>query len=115
MVGPHPAGNPVAFELRAFFGEGPSAFCNEIRRPLLVASQVFLVGTRALDAAEHKYISESDIPILLDLEKTSVVYLEERIRKAGFRQIYIHIDVDVLDPENFSGALMPTSGAARSR
>src|ERR1017187_5257676 len=86
-----PSGHFHGMVLRTLLGEGASAFSAEISRPL-VASQVFLVGTRDLDAAERSYISDANIPVFLDLDDDSVRRVNGAITGAGFRRIYIHID-----------------------
>ena len=95
--------------LRTLLGEGPPVLCSEILPPL-DASQVFLVGTRDLDLAEQEYISKTRIPIFSDLTTATVRRLQDAIENAGFRRIYIHMDVDVLNPLSFSDSLMPTKG-----
>ena len=104
-----PSGDFHGMVLRTLLGEGSPAFCSEILRPL-VTSQVFLVGTRDLDLAEQEYISKARIPIFSDLRAGAVRRLQDAIENAGFRRIYIHIDVDVFNPLSFSDSLMPTTG-----
>jgi len=36
--------------------------------------------------------------------------LADQILSSGFKKAYIHIDVDVFNPDDFSDALMPTKG-----
>ena len=99
-----PSGHFHGMVLRTLLGEGPDVFCERIRRPLLT-EQIFMAGVRDLDEVEQEYINTSNItvsqvdPNLIDL-----------ILDAGFSKVYIHIDVDVLNPQDFSDMLMPTEG-----
>lgn len=104
-----PSGDFHGMVLRTLLGEGPPALCSEILRPL-TASQVFLAGTRNFDLAEQEYITQSQVPIFSDLTSAAVRRLQEAIENAGFRRVYIHLDVDVLNPLSFSDSLMPTAG-----
>ena len=90
--------------LRTLLGEGPDVFCKRMDRPI-VGRQVFLAGARDLDKSEQEYINSSDITLCDVNEK-----LTDQILFSGFQKAYIHIDVDVLNPDDFSDALMPTKG-----
>ena len=99
-----PSGHFHGMILRTLLGEGPQEFIKNIKKPLL-SKQVFMAGVRELDKEEQDYIKKSDITLgqvnnnLIDL-----------ILNAGFSKVYIHIDVDVLNPKDFSDMLMPTKG-----
>ncbi len=99
-----PSGHFHGMVLRTLLGDGPDIFCNYIRKPLQ-DKQVFMAGIRDLDKIEHEYIDNSNITVC-QVNKDLV----DAILKAGFSKVYIHIDVDVLNPEDFSGMLMPTTG-----
>jgi arginase len=104
-----PSGDFHGMVLRTLLGHGPRAFCDQIVRPLNPA-QVFLVGTRDLDEPERQYIAEANIHVVPSLTEASIRDLLATIVQSGFRRIYIHIDVDVINPDSFSDALMPTAG-----
>lgn len=99
-----PSGHFHGMVLRTLLGEGPDVFCKQMDRPI-VSKQVFLAGVRDLDEAEQEYINSSDITIS-DVNKK----LTDQILSSGFQKAYIHIDVDVFNPNDFSDALMPTKG-----
>ncbi|OUR71223.1 hypothetical protein A9Q76_05965 [Arcobacter sp. 31_11_sub10_T18] len=99
-----PSGHFHGMILRTLLGEGPEEFCKHIERPLF-SSQVFMAGIRDLDETESEYIDGSNITVgLVDND------LVELIISAGFSKVYIHIDVDVLNPKDFKDMLMHTSG-----
>ncbi|MEH6501672.1 MAG: arginase family protein [Pseudoalteromonas distincta] len=99
-----PSGHFHGMILRTLLGEGPEEFCKHIERPL-DSRQVFLAGVRDLDLSEKQYIEKSNIS---DCEVD--VCLADLVLQHGFSKVYIHIDVDVIDPDDFSDALMPTNG-----
>lgn len=99
-----PSGHFHGMVLRTLLGEGPDVFCNKICRPV-VSEQVFLAGVRELDEKEKEYIENSNITI--SQVNGNIV---SQISASGFNKIYIHIDVDVINPDDFSDALMPTAG-----
>lgn len=98
-----PSGHFHGMVLRTLLGDGPEVFCDNLKRPLL-SEQVFLAGARDLDESEKIYIQNSNI-------KTSDVNqsLASLIASSGFQHVYIHFDVDVINPDDFSDALMPTA------
>ncbi len=99
-----PSGHFHGMILRTLLGEGPKEFCEHIKNPLL-DRQVFMAGIRDLDVIESEYIKESNITVGLVDEA-----LVDLIINAGFSKVYIHIDVDVLNPKDFNDMLMHTSG-----
>ena len=50
------------------------------------------------------------MPITLSEEFGTPEVLSNLIRAAGFRYGYVHLDLDVLNPNSFSNSLMPTRG-----
>jgi arginase len=99
-----PSGHFHGMVLRTLLGEGPDVFCERILRPLL-SEQIFLAGARDLDEVEQDYIDQSNITV-----SQVNLNLIDLILDAGFSKVYIHIDVDVLNPQDFSDMLMPTEG-----
>ena len=97
-----PSGHFHGMVLRTLMGEGPEIFCSKIERPL-DSGQVFLAGTRDLDESEMEYIESSDITIC-EVNKN----IGSQFLVSSFKNVYIHIDVDVINPDDFSDALMPT-------
>jgi len=84
--------------LRTLLGEGPSELVPD--RPLRRA-QVVLAGVRALDPAERAYAE--GLPVVTD-----AAALLEAVGDAG--AVYVHIDLDVLDPDTFASVGTPEPG-----
>jgi arginase family enzyme len=99
--GSSPSGAFHGMVLRTLLGEGPAALLPH--RPLRPA-QVVLAGVRALDAAEKEYVSEAG---LAHVEVAGLASLPSVVAAAGARAVYIHVDLDVLDPETFASVGAP--------
>lgn len=93
--------------LRTLLGNGPAEYTSLLERKL-TPGQVFLAGTRDLDPPEQAFIEQSSISVTLSKDFATPDLLTDRIRAAGFRNGYIHLDVDVFNPNSFSNSLMPT-------
>jgi len=80
--------------LRALLGDGELAPATP-----LDPSRVILVGVRSVDDAEAEFLAESGIASigLADPEQ-----LLAAVAATGATSIYIHIDVDALDPAEFA-------------
>lgn len=92
--------------LRALLGESDPAILREAHS-VIRPEQVVLAGTRDLDEAEKEYITSHNISVLGPNELTSLIAVLEM---KGFKNVYIHIDLDVLDPEVFPHLLLPIEG-----
>lgn len=72
-------------------------------------NQIILVGGRNFDKAELEFIENKGITSCsisqLILENRSLI---ELIKGKGFKHLYIHIDLDVLDPKCFPHVKCPT-------
>ena len=95
--------------LRTLLGDGPVEYTDELRR-FLRPQQVFLAGTRDLDPPEVAYCSEMAISISPSEEFVTPEMLVRRICKRGFKNVYLHLDLDVLNPESFPNSLIQTPG-----
>jgi arginase len=89
--------------LRTLLGEGTPGLVPA--RPIKPAN-VVLVGARELDPPEDDYLAETKIP-LLDAEGVTPKKLVAAVRKTGASRVYLHIDLDVLDPSEFEGLDSP--------
>jgi arginase len=65
-----------------------------------------LVGTRALDDAEDAYVTEAGIRMLTG-EEVDAAELVAAISATGATSVYIHVDLDVLDPGEIEGVGYP--------
>jgi arginase len=104
-----PSGHFHGMALRTLLGQGPVSLTAALRRPL-VPRQVFLAGTRDLDSPEAQFVTSAGISVTTCDELAAPEVLVERIRSAGHDHVYVHLDLDVLDPSIFPDALMPTPG-----
>ena len=97
-----PSGAFHGMILRTLLGEGDASLVPAV--PLLPERTV-LVGTRALDDAEAAFVAETGITMLPP--DVSPETLLDAIEATGATSIYIHIDLDVLDPAEISGIGFP--------
>ncbi len=95
--------------LRFLLGEGEKSILDLCFSTLLPV-QLALVGGRDLDRAEVDYLEEKNITTLtveqIRWGKRDFSFIRER----GFSNIYIHLDLDVLDPEMFPHVMLPSPG-----
>jgi arginase len=87
--------------VRVILGEGDEAIVN-LNYSNLNKSQLVMLGIRDLDKAEKIYIPSQKISVLgvSDVEM-NIETVIEMIRSKGSRNLYVHIDLDVLDPGEF--------------
>lgn len=104
-----PSGNFHGMILRTLLGEGPAEYVSDLRRPL-TAAQVFLAGTRDLDPPEMEFIAERAIAATPPNQFSAPDALVEKIKSRGFTHVYLHLDLDALNPTDFPGTLIPTPG-----
>jgi arginase len=104
-----PSGNFHGMVLRTLLGDGPAEFVGELRRSLEPA-QVFLAGTRDLDPPERAFVERARISVTPPDACANAERLVEEIRSRGFHHVYIHLDLDALDPADFPDTLIPTQG-----
>jgi arginase len=104
-----PSGHFHGMILRTLLGEGPGEFVGELRRPL-TPQQVFLAATRDLDPPEEEFIAAAGISVTPPAGIARHQAFVERIRARGFTRVYVHLDLDALDPNEFPATLIPTAG-----
>jgi arginase len=95
--------------LRTLLGSGPSALVDLLPRRL-APEQIVLAGARDLDRDEAAFVSDAPIAWLRPADLLVPDRVSGRIRARGFRKVYIHLDLDVLDPVEFPHSLMQTPG-----
>lgn len=86
-----PSGAFHGMVLRSLFGEGDAEFAAS---PALEPGHAVLVGTRAFDPAERDL-----------LERGLVSQAPDAL--SGAEHVYLHLDLDVLDPGEFAGLNFP--------
>ncbi|TBN58488.1 arginase family protein [Glaciihabitans arcticus] len=87
--------------LRALTGDGLPGLVPD--SPLDPA-RIILVGARSIDSAEEDFIAEHGVA---SLGLASAESLVAAVRASGATSVYLHIDVDVLDPSEFAGKSDP--------
>jgi arginase len=92
--------------LRTLLGEGDSAICN-LLFSTLKPSQVFLIGTRDIDPAEKKFICSQNV---FNVSFDKIENLFFTLKALAIKNIYVRIDLDVLDPQLFPWVKCPTKG-----
>lgn len=92
--------------LRTLLGDGNQ---NIVRQCFshINPEQLILIGTRDLDIPEKEYIKENNI-ITFPVELIQKDTILDSIEHMGFDNVYIHIDLDVLDPNIFPSVTCPT-------
>jgi arginase len=95
-----PSGNFGGMVLRALLGEGVAGL---VPATPLRASQVVLAGTRSFDLPEDEYIAEAGIASISIEQLGTPDALVAAIAATGAASVYLHIDVDVLDPGELVG------------
>ena len=104
-----PSGNFHGMVLRTLLGEGPAPFLARLARPLR-PDQVFLIGARDLDPAETAYLAERPLRFYPTLAEADIERLLADLAASGCTHVYVHLDVDVFNPESFADDLLPIPG-----
>lgn len=99
-----PSGAFHGMVLRTLLGEGPPELAPRLT---LRPSQVVLAGVRALDPSEKEFVAEHDIALVPAAELES---LPSVLAATGAKAVYLHIDLDVLDPAVFASVGCPEPG-----
>jgi len=84
--------------IRTLLGQGDKSITKRLFSTLNL-NQIFLVGGRDLDPPEKKFIKHKKISQFLSTDE--IDSLINAIKSKGFTKIYIHLDFDVLDPQEF--------------
>lgn len=95
--------------LRTLLGAGPDALVRLLPRRL-TPNQIILAGVRDLDRDEILFASDSAVTRLSPADLLVPDRVSGRVRSAGFTKVYVHLDLDVLDPVEFPDSLMQTPG-----
>jgi arginase len=93
-----PSGAFHGMVLRTLLGDGPPDLVPSRR---LRPDRVVLAGTRALDPGEADFLAREDI---------KVVSVEDIVDAVDTEAVYVHIDLDVLDPGVFGAVGYPEPG-----
>jgi arginase len=102
-------GMPIRFLL-----ENRDETINGILNTTMKPERFFLLGARDLDEPETAYIRDKNISCLgvQKIEENIEVIVRE-VKAKGFNKIYIHVDLDVLDPKEFPYIAVPVDKGLR--
>jgi arginase len=96
--------------LRTLLGEGDSQMVKSMFSPLS-PRQVFLAGAREFDPDEERYIQANQVRLFSPADLThNPQHLVDQVAGAGFHNLYVHLDFDVIDPTAFPYTAFPTAG-----
>lgn len=104
-----PSGGFHGMVLRTLLGQGPSPL-SPGPQERLATRQIVLAGARALDPAELDFIESEGIRTLSVPALQEPDHLVAAVAGTGATHVYIHLDLDVLDPEHFTGLSCPEPG-----
>ncbi len=104
-----PSGRFHGMVLRTLLGSGPAPLVSLVPRPLTPV-QIVLAGTRDLDRDERIFVSNSAISMLSPADLLVPGRVAGRIRAGGFTHIYVHLDLDVIDPLELPDVAVPAPG-----
>lgn len=93
--------------------EGGRGFGFELPMPSISSRDVALLGVRDFDPPEKEYIEKIGIPII-PVSEMIESFPEKLVSQfRHFKKVYVHIDLDVLDPVEFAGVKCPTVNGVR--
>ncbi len=100
-----PSGAFHGMPLRAVLGEGHPELALE--RGLVPPDRVVHAGGRDLDDEEAAFLQDSGIRVVSADGLADPGALAAAVRATGAEHVYIHVDLDVLDPAAITGVLYP--------
>lgn len=101
-----PSGTFHGMVLRTILGDGADGLV-PVPAETLPMNRVVLAGVRACDPAEDEFIAESGLRCMSVEELSEPANLISAIEATGAGMVYLHIDLDVLDPANVHGVDFP--------
>jgi arginase len=97
-----PSGAFTGMVLRAITGEGAEGLRLEAENRIPL-DRVVLVGARDIDPEEELFMVEQSVTNLLVEDLDTPAALISAVQATGASQVYLHIDLDVLDPSVIVG------------
>ncbi len=95
-----PSGALAGMALRALLGEVPDAAA-----PVIGADRVVLVGARDIEDGEAAFLAAHDMATLDAAALADPEALVRAVRATGASRVFVHIDVDAVDPSELGGTL----------
>ena len=99
-------GEPVEARFRLADGRAQRLPLHKWLAPVDAADRVVLAGVRDLDSAEREALERSDVTVIGASPVETLVAVKNALDGAP---VYVHLDLDVLDPEDFP-AQFPAPG-----
>ncbi|WP_027723142.1 arginase family protein [Maridesulfovibrio zosterae] len=95
------SGRMQGMALSAILGNTSETVNGAMCKPLK-SLQVFCAGSRIFEPPEFEFITSNKVPFFGpgELERDPA-WLAKQICKAGFKKVYIHLDVDAVNPMGF--------------
>ncbi|MTI84664.1 MAG: arginase family protein [Firmicutes bacterium] len=89
--------------------EGTGRFGFHLPIPSISTKDIALLGVRDLDPPEKEYVRKNSIPVVPagDVSESLPEKLVSQFKQ--YKKMYIHIDLDVLDPGEYRGVKCPTA------
>jgi arginase len=105
-VASSPSGAFHGMVVRALLGEGPDGLAST-GDAVLHPAQLVLAGTRALDDGESAYLDRTGVRMVAAGELDDPEAIVRAVEATGASAVYIHVDLDVLDPSAIDGIGYP--------
>lgn len=110
-----PSGNLHGMPLRAMLGECDKGIL-ELADSVLKPEQIIMVGTRDCDSPEEEFIRKNQIVSLRsELVNENPKLILDEIKKKGSKNVFIHVDIDVIDPTEFPYQPVPAANGVREK
>ena len=100
-----PSGAFAGMAARALLGDVPEELA--LRGDALAPGRLFVAGARALDDEEAEFVHASQVTLFSVDALRDPRALVDAVRASGASRVYIHIDLDVLDPAHVVGVQNP--------
>jgi arginase len=101
-----PSGGFGGMTLRAITGEGAEGLALE-RDARVEPRRLVIGGARAIDDEERRFIDEHGVQTLTVEELSDPTMTIAALEATGASQVFVHIDLDVLDPSALAGLSYP--------
>ena len=100
--------------LRLLLGEGEKTLLSHAFSTLR-PEQVLLVGARDLDPPESSFIEHKNLFTVsaVEVNHGNFTGITSRLIKSSSNKVYIHLDLDVIDPNEFPYVTCPTRDGIR--
>lgn len=100
-----PSGAFSGMVLRAILGDGPEGLA--LATGSVPASRVVLAAARSFDDEEDEFVGASGIQVVSADALADPEALLAAVRATGADSVYVHVDVDALDPSAIAGNAHP--------